>query len=74
MGRSALVSRQNLNLTFDAEAALIEGDVEVIIQALKSFGQRYNVAGMQALRAERYRKSTVDEMRFMERDDIHADN
>jgi hypothetical protein len=25
---------------------------------------------MQALRAERYRKSTVDEMKFMEREDL----
>ena len=51
-------------------AAEIELDVEVIIQALKTFGQRYNIAGAQALRAERYRKSTVDEVRFMEREDV----
>lgn len=45
--------------------------MEVIISALKSFGQRYNIAGMQAQRAERYRKSTLDEMRFMEREEVH---
>jgi hypothetical protein len=50
-----------------AGAAEIELDVEVIIQALKTFGQRYNIAGVQALRAERYRQSTVDEVRDMER-------
>ena len=43
----------------------------MIISALKSFGQRYNIAGMQAQRAERYQKSTLDEMRFMERDEVH---
>lgn len=52
---------------------MIESDVEVIISALKSFGQRYNIAGMQALRAERYRKSTLDEMKFMERDEELGD-
>lgn len=50
-------------------AAEIELDVEVIIQALKLFGQRYNIAGVQALRAERYRKSTVEEMKFMEQEE-----
>lgn len=53
---------------------MVETDVEVIISALKTFGQRHNIAGMQALRAERYRKSTLDEMRFMERDDVQEDN
>lgn len=46
-------------------AAEIELDVEVIIQALKTFGQRYSIAGVQAQRAERYRQSTVDELKFM---------
>lgn len=54
-------------------AALIEGDVEVIITALKAFGQRYNIAGMQAMRAERYRKSTLDEMKVLEREDEAAE-
>ena len=40
-------------------------DVEVIIQALKVFGKRLALAGVQAQRAERYRQSTVDELKFM---------
>jgi hypothetical protein len=34
------------------------------------FGKRYNIASMQALRAERYRRSTLDDMSFMEGDEL----
>lgn len=34
----------------------IETKVEIVVQALKQVGLRYNIASMQALRADRYRK------------------
>lgn len=44
--------------------------METIVQALKIFGERYSIAGMQALRAERYRKSTLEDMSFMKDDNL----
>jgi len=48
-------------------------DVEVIIQALKVFGTRHALAGVQAQRAERYRQSTVDELKFMGKDNAEEE-
>lgn len=47
--------------------------MEVIIQALRTFGQRHALAGVQAVRAERYRQSTVDDLRFMNKEDPEED-
>jgi hypothetical protein len=44
--------------------------VETVVQALRLFGRRYNIAWMQAMRAERYRRSTLDDMSFMEGDKL----
>lgn len=56
--------------TLTSGAAEIEADVEIVIQALKMFGNRHSIAGMQALRAEKWRQSTADEMKSMEGDDV----
>ena len=42
----------------------------MIVSALKNFGKQYNIASMQAMRADRYRKSTKEEVAFMEGDDL----
>ena len=47
-----------------------EEDIEVVVSALKVFGLRYNIASMQAMRADRYRKSSAAEMAFMEGDTL----
>ena len=49
-------------------AAALEQDVETVINALRVFGLRYNIASMQAMRADRFRKGTLDEYAFMEGD------
>jgi hypothetical protein len=41
--------------------------VEVIIQALEVFGKKHALAGVQAQRVEQYRRSTIDELNFIER-------
>ncbi|WVQ95964.1 hypothetical protein IAU59_003063 [Kwoniella sp. CBS 9459] len=43
----------------------IEADIETLISALRQFGQRYTMGTMQAMRAERYKKSTMEQMAFM---------
>lgn len=40
-----------------------------MVKALQTMGKRYNVASMQALRADRYRKSTAQETDFLKGDD-----
>lgn len=47
--------------------------MEVIIQALKVFSTRHALAGVQAQRAERYRQSTVDELKFMGKDNAEEE-
>ncbi len=51
-------------------AAGVEADVDLIVHALKHFGSQYNIASMQALRADRYRKSTKEDVAFMEGDNL----
>lgn len=51
----------------------IEGEVDLVVQALKKVGLRYNVASMQALRADRYRKSTTHETDFLRKDEFDDD-
>ncbi|WVF68407.1 hypothetical protein IAT40_003172 [Kwoniella sp. CBS 6097] len=48
-----------------AGATSIEADIETLISALRQFGQRYTMGTMQAMRAERYKKSTMEQMAFM---------
>ncbi|OCF34322.1 hypothetical protein I316_03836 [Kwoniella heveanensis BCC8398] len=45
--------------------ASLEADIETLISALRQFGQRYTMGTMQAMRAERYKKSTMEQMAFM---------
>ncbi|WWD20388.1 hypothetical protein CI109_104864 [Kwoniella shandongensis] len=53
-------------------AADIEVDIEVIVQALRAFGQRYAVGSLQATRADRYRQATTDEYNQMGKDQEEA--
>ncbi|KAK8849759.1 hypothetical protein IAR55_005094 [Kwoniella newhampshirensis] len=47
----------------------IEADIDVLVQALRNFGQRYAVGAMQAMRTDRYRNSTAAEFKFMQKDE-----
>ncbi|WRT69797.1 uncharacterized protein IL334_006788 [Kwoniella shivajii] len=43
-------------------ANALEPDIQTLVTALREFGQRYTIGAMQAMRTERYRKSTKEEM------------
>ncbi|ODN84983.1 hypothetical protein L202_00828 [Cryptococcus amylolentus CBS 6039] len=49
------------------QITVIESEVEVVVHALKHFGRRYG--SVQAIRTERYRESTAEEVEFMKEDD-----
>ncbi|ORY34613.1 hypothetical protein BCR39DRAFT_513615 [Naematelia encephala] len=51
----------------------LENDIDAVVSALKIFGQRYNIAQMQAVRADRYRKSNVEDLMAMEKEGDEAD-
>lgn len=53
-------------------AAAMEADVDAVIQALRLFGNCHSIAGMQALRAEQYRKSSANDLKFMQEDDLEG--
>ncbi|WVQ77552.1 hypothetical protein IAR50_007240 [Cryptococcus sp. DSM 104548] len=55
------------------QITMIESEVEVVVQALKQFGRRYGA--VQAIRVERYRGSTAEDVDFMkeEDDDVEKD-
>jgi hypothetical protein len=55
------------------ECANDQAPRKVIIQALKVFGTRHALAGVQAQRAERYRQSTVDELKFMGKENAEGE-
>nr|XP_018260194.1 uncharacterized protein I303_07111 [Kwoniella dejecticola CBS 10117]OBR82352.1 hypothetical protein I303_07111 [Kwoniella dejecticola CBS 10117] len=48
-----------------AGANELEPDISVLVTALKEFGTRYAIGTMQAMRTERYKKSTKEEMDFL---------
>lgn len=59
---------KRLHTTGDkATAGPIEQDIGIVVQGLKIFGRSSDIASAQAVRVERYQKSTVEEMRFMEK-------
>ncbi|WWC95459.1 hypothetical protein V866_002323 [Kwoniella sp. B9012] len=43
----------------------LEPDVQILVTALREFGQRYTIGTMQAMRTERYRKTTEEETSFL---------
>ncbi|EIW71404.1 hypothetical protein TREMEDRAFT_60335 [Tremella mesenterica DSM 1558] len=51
-------------------AAPIDADIECIISALKLFGQAHHLASTQAFRMDIYRQSTMEDMSFMQGDNI----
>jgi hypothetical protein len=55
-------------------AQAVEYDVQSIVQGLRAFGWKYNLATMQAARADMLMKSTLEEMKFMEGDDIDGEH
>ncbi|OCF77881.1 hypothetical protein I204_01884 [Kwoniella mangroviensis CBS 8886] len=48
-----------------AGANSLEPDVQILVTALKEFGQRYTIGTMQAMRTERYSKTTKEETSFL---------
>jgi hypothetical protein len=56
-----------------AEAAPIEGEIETILKALQVFGQRYNLASMQAMRGERFHRASDAETAHMAAGDDEED-
>lgn len=46
----------------------IESDIDSIVQALKVFGQKNFLSTRQAMRADRYRKWSLDDLAFLEDD------
>ena len=54
-------------------AADIETDVETVVTALNNFGQSHNIASAQASRADRYRRSTMEDTAFLEGDALDDD-
>lgn len=56
-------------LTHNPAASVIESESETVIRGLQQFGSRYNLASMQAMRADRFRKATPQETAFMEGSD-----
>ncbi|WVW86826.1 hypothetical protein I302_108881 [Kwoniella bestiolae CBS 10118] len=50
-------------------ANTLEPDIQVLVSALREFGQRYTIGTMQAMRTERYRQTTKEETSFLYRQD-----
>lgn len=53
-------------LGLTAAAGPLENEIEIIVQALQIFGKRYSIASFQAMRADKMRKATAEDTKFME--------
>lgn len=51
-----------------AAAADVEVDFNIIVEALKVYGKRHDIAILQVRRAETMRQATLDDMEFMKGD------
>nr|XP_019009262.1 uncharacterized protein I206_05910 [Kwoniella pini CBS 10737]OCF48043.1 hypothetical protein I206_05910 [Kwoniella pini CBS 10737] len=52
----------------------LEPDISVLVTALKEFGTRYTIGTMQAMRTERYKKSSKEEIDFLNKNELNSDD
>lgn len=57
-----------------AAAADVEADFSVVVEALKVYGKRHDIANIQVKRAEMMRQATLDDMEFMKGDGYDDDH
>ncbi|CAK9783250.1 hypothetical protein CC85DRAFT_281995 [Cutaneotrichosporon oleaginosum] len=55
-------------------AAEIEADFNIVVEALKVYGKRHDIAKIQVSRAESMREATLDDMEFMKGDGYDNDH